>query len=63
MKALLHRLDVIERKREATKPPRPCLVVMSNEDPETKTAEFRRTHGFMPERIFVIKRAPAPPRP
>ena len=63
MQSIERRLLAIERQREAAKPPRPCLVVLPSEDLDAKLAEFRRVHGFEPERVITVRRAPAPPRP
>ena len=58
MKRFTERLRVIERKREAAKPLRPCLVIRPGQDEGAELAAFRQAHGADPWRVFCVRRAP-----
>ena len=57
MKNIDARLAKIERQREANTPPRPWLVVRSNEDASEALARFRVERGCEPGGTLHIKRA------
>ena len=56
MRRISDRLTKIERKHKAA--PRPCLVILPDQDAAHELAVYRRTYGGDPPHMLVIELVP-----